>query len=112
MKAFKALMKGLAGSLLVASVLLFTSQLRADYSYDDTRSPPGDPEGHTYHVHVDHYYETWGPYLYDSYSWSEDYDETVYTSPGDSVNITDHVDEDSGNDGGQYWYSWNSFTYS
>ena len=83
-----------------------------DYTYHDDREPPGEAEAHTYHVHVDHYYDTSGPYLVDSYSWSEDYDVTVYTNPGDTINETDHVEETSGNENGQYYYSSNSYSYS
>ncbi|HVS54571.1 MAG TPA: hypothetical protein VHD62_19605 [Opitutaceae bacterium] len=99
-------------AVLIWSVSPWATQLRADYTYHDDRDPPGDPEAHTYHVHVDHYYYTIGPYLEDEYSWTEDYDVTEYTSPGDTIDQTDHIEETSGYDGDQYYYSWNSFSYS
>lgn len=103
---------GILLAVLVSSVGPLATQARADYTYHDDREPPGEAEAHTYHVHVDHYYDTSGPYLVDSYSWSEDYDVTVYTNPGDTINETDHVEETSGNENGQYYYSSNSYSYS
>jgi len=111
MKKIARILAGPLLALFVLSMSPLSSQLRANYSYTDNREPPGDPEAHTYHVHVVHYYETWG-YYYDSYSWEEDYDETAYTNPGDTIEAIDHCDEDSGNDGQQYYYTSASYTYS
>lgn len=111
----KKIIRYLVGALLavfVSSLSPVGTQLKANVTIVDSREAPGDPEAHTYHVHGDYYYITCGPYIMDEYSWTGDYDITVYTNPGETVELIDHLEESSGQDGPQYYYGSAYLTYS